>query len=366
MSSGLERIWYPNARETPAQRWLRSPLALLSAAYGAGAAFQRWRYRTGRLPTVRTRRAPVVSVGNLTVGGSGKTPCVMALTERLLSQGLRVAVLSRGYGREAQDDQVLSGGAPEADWRQVGDEPLLIARRCPEAVVLVGRDRGRLALEAEQTHGADILLLDDGMQHRRLERDLEVVVVDARVGFGNGRLLPRGPLREPLSLLPTADLFWIREPAGGPGMPADRSWILGGVALPDRPRVQVRDVVSGVRIGGARETPTRLQGRRVWAFSGIARPERFRRTLMEQGAEVVEHTAFPDHHPFRASELEVLRSRATAAGVPLITTEKDAVRLPPGFEAWILELSLQVTGGEGDLDALLDRVRCTRSEAHDL
>src|SRR5690606_11804865 len=127
--------------------------------------------------------------------------------------------------------RILKDGAPDADWRQVGDEPLLIARRCPQAVVLVGPDRGRLALEAEHTHGAEIILLDDGMQHRRLERDLELVVVDARVGFGNRRLLPRGPLREPLSLLSTADLFWIRE---APGTREDPRTIQG-VRLPDRP-----------------------------------------------------------------------------------------------------------------------------------
>ena len=366
MSSSLERIWYPPAGESRAQRWLCAPLSLLSAAYGAGAAVQRWRYRTGRLPTVLTRKAPVVSVGNLTVGGSGKTPCVMALTERLLARGIRVAVLSRGYGREDREDRVLSGGASDADWRQVGDEPLLIARRCPKAVVLVGRDRGRLALVAEERYGAEVILLDDGMQHRRLERDLEVVVIDARVGFGNGRLLPRGPLREPLSLLPSADLFWIRDGDDAATGMVEDPLAIGGVRLPTRPRVHVRDVVSGLRVGPHREAPSRLQGTRVWAFSGIARPERFRRTLVEQGAEVVEHTAFPDHHPFREAELETLRSRAAAAGVPLITTEKDAVRLPSGFGVWVLEMSLGFMAGEATLDAVLDRMLREATEPGDL
>lgn len=352
MSGRLERMWYPPQEESAAERWVRAPLSLLSGAYGAGAAFQRWRYRTGRLPTVRTEKTPVVSVGNLTVGGSGKTPCVMALTERLVAKGLRVAVLSRGYGRQSGEDRILKDGAPEADWREVGDEPLLIARRCPQALVLVGRDRGRLALEAERTHGAQIILLDDGMQHRRLERDLELVVIDARAGFGNGHLLPRGPLREPLPLLETGDLFWIRE---APGTREDPRHIQG-VRLPDRPCVQVREVVSGVRIDGARVLPGTLQGKRVWAFSGIARPERFRRTLVEQGAEVVGHTAFADHHPFGQAELASLQARAAAEGVPLITTEKDAVRLPVGFGAWVLELSLELTAGEDALETALARV----------
>lgn len=344
MSGWLERIWYPEAPETVAEQVLRSPLSLAAAAFGAGAALRRALFRHGVARAHRTRHAPVISVGNLNVGGSGKTPCVIALAERLSARGLKVAVLSRGYGRIVKAPRVLVDGAPNASADEVGDEPLLIARRCPQVSVLVGADRVALAREAEASHGAQVILLDDGMQHLRLARDLEVVVIDGSVGLGNGRLLPRGPLREPPSSLSRAQLFWLR---GGPPK---------GLALPDRPRVLAMDVASGLRIGGVRQGLAALSGARVWAFCGIARPGRFTRTLEGLGATVVASTGFGDHHRFTAHELAELERRARAAGLQLVTTEKDAVRLPAGHPAWVLELSVSLVDGEEALEAALDRL----------
>lgn len=344
VSNWLERMWYPAQEERAAERILRSPLTLAAATFGGVAAARRALYRGGVLRTHRTRHAPVISVGNLNVGGSGKTPCVMALAARLSSRGLKVAVLSRGYGRTVKAPRILQGGAPEAIADEVGDEPLLIARRCPEVLVLVGADRVANARVAEDVHGAQVILLDDGMQHLRLARDLEVVVIDASVGLGNGRLLPRGPLREPPTSLASADLFWLRN-----GPPPR-------LQLPERPRVIARDLASGLRIEGRREACSVLAGARVWAFAGIARPGRFTRTLEGLGAHVVEATGFGDHHRYSPAELSELAQRARAAGLQLVTTEKDAVRLPAGFPSWVLELSVELTAGEEALDQALDAV----------
>jgi len=349
VSGWLERMWYPEAQEGAPARLLRSPLSLAAATFGGVASVRRGLYRRGVLKTYRTRRAPVISVGNLTVGGSGKTPCVMALAERLLARGLRVAVLSRGYGRSVKEPRVLQDGAPLASADEVGDEPLLIARRCPRATVLVGADRVALSRVAEDVHGAEVILLDDGMQHLRLGRDLEVVVIDASVGLGNGRLLPRGPLREPPSSLTRADLFWLR----GGRTP--------GLLLPERPQVIARDVASGLRSDGERTSVSQLAGARVWAFAGIARPSRFTRTLEGLGATVVEATGFGDHHRYRPEELEALVRRARAAQLQLVTTEKDAVRLPAGFPSWVLELSVALEDGEGALEQALSGLGVARA-----
>jgi len=307
LSGALERVWYPGQdRGTPGMAYA---LAIPELAFRAAVSARNALYDRGGLRSVRVTGARVISVGNLTVGGSGKTPAVIHLASMLSAAGRRVFVLSRGYGRKSRSTAIFRA-ADAPSWELAGDEPLLIARRCPEATVMVGADRAALAMEAVK-RGAEVILLDDGFQHRRLLRDVDIVVVDAAVGFGNGRLLPRGPLREPLSSLHRAGLIWL---VGSPIRP-----------LPPfpAPMVQVRVRPTAlISASGVEEPLESLRGRRVIALAAIARPERFIATLTSLGADVVERRLLPDHAPLSSHHL------ASADGALVVTTEKDHARLP--------------------------------------
>jgi tetraacyldisaccharide 4'-kinase len=224
---------------------------------------------------------------------------------------------------------------------------VLIARRCPGVRVYVGADRVRLA-ERARALGADVLLLDDGMQHRRLSRDVDLAVVDEAVGFGNGAMLPRGPLREPLDQLRRVSLIWIRT-AGAPA------------PLPEFPGPIVRAVHAPSALldsEGAAHPPSRLAGFHVHALCAVARPSSFVRTLRSLGCAVTGLSAFRDHHFFSRAELERIAAVARSEGALLVTTEKDRVRLPPDAPVWTVRLDVRIQSGEAHLDALLaDLVR---------
>lgn len=309
--------------------WRAPLLAVGAAAFGAVARLRGAAYGRGLLPVERVR-CPVISVGNLAVGGRGKTPFTILLAQRLTKEGLRVAVLSRGYGREvAQKDPPLivsEGAGPLLSAQLGGDEPVLIARRTSAAVVVCG-SRARAAQVAIQTLGAQILVLDDGFQHRQLARDLDIVLLDGQQPLANGRLLPAGPLREPPSALERADLLVLNR--GG----AAESAVTTGL-LADKPLLEVEVVASGLGpLDGAVAAPSALSGRPVALLSAIARPHRFVRTVQSLGAKVTHQAHFSDHHRFSAQELEAFFSQAQASGAQLVvTTEKDAVRLPKAAE----------------------------------
>lgn len=341
MSDRLERLWYPKGPESLGRKALLSPLAFASWAYGAAVGVRNALYDKDALKRRRVDGLRVISVGNLNVGGAGKTPAVIFLAQLALSRGLRVAVLSRGYGRAETDDRVVTA---ESTARQVGDEPWLLFRRCPGCVVLVGTDRARLAETALHEHGAQLAILDDGMQHRRLERDAELVVVDEAAGFGNGQLLPRGPLREPRGSLSRASLIWLRLADGEHAeLPSFQA-----------PIVRVRHQVAGVRApSGALQPADVLARRPLVAFSGLARPGGFHQTLEALGAKLVATRAFGDHHAFSPGELQELRAAAQAQGAELVTTEKDLARLPEGFPVWVVRIEVQIVSGSEHLEAAL-------------
>jgi tetraacyldisaccharide 4'-kinase len=256
-----------------------------------------------------------------------------------------VGILTRGYGRRSREPVVFRAAeGPLPTVEEAGDEPLLLARRCPGAWVLVGADRRALARRARDELGLEVVLLDDGFQHRRLARDEDVVVVDEAVGFGNGRVLPRGPLREPLSALRRATLLWVRAAVG----PA--------VVLPELglPRVRARYCpVAWVDPAGRLYPPQALAGQPVLALAGLGRPGGFLRTLGELGVEVRDTALFADHHPFSVRELREVAVRAAALGARVVTTEKDAVRLPAGYEAWQVRLGVEVLEGAEHLVRVL-------------
>lgn len=333
----IERLFYPAEPESWDRRALLSPVTALSWGYGLGIRLRGALYDAQFLSGERVEGLRVISVGNLNVGGTGKTPAVLHLAEMLVRAGRKVGILTRGYGRQSKEPLTFKGTEPLPSVEEAGDEPLLLARRCPEARVLVGADRRTLARRARDEFGLEVVLLDDGFQHRRLARDEDVVVVDEAAGFGNGKLLPRGPLREPLSALRRATLFWVRV-ATTPGH-----------SLPPLPGPQVRTryrPTAWVDPAGADLPPESLSGVPVVALAGLARPGNFLRTLRQLGASIQDAALFPDHHRFTASELREVETRAARHGARIVTTEKDAVRLPRGFEAWTVRLRVEVLEGE--------------------
>lgn len=339
MSAGWERLWYPERPEDAARKLAMAPLSVAALAFGAAVRMRNALYDRGALAMRRVDGVRVISIGNLTVGGTGKTPVAIHLANQLGRAGEKVAVVSRGYGR--------TGSAParvayDSQAVHVGDEPLLIARRCPRAAVWVGADRVAVG-ERARDEGAQVILLDDGMQHRRLVRDTEIVVMDASVEFGNGRLLPRGPLREPPGSLARANLVWLFVGADAWTSP---SW--------DAPTVRARHKAAAVLDEAGAEHPVRwLADRPVVMLAGIARPVRFRATLEAAGGRVVAEEIFPDHHRFSAADLARARERAVAAGATIVTTEKDAVRLPPDFAAAVVRMEIEIVDGAAELARVL-------------
>jgi tetraacyldisaccharide 4'-kinase len=360
VTGALEPLWW-DPSPSPAARALLSPLLLAEGLFRAGAALRGALFDRGLLRAARAA-APVVSVGNLAVGGAGKTPAAMAIAGRLQARGRAVALLSRGYGAVRRDARVVAdAGRVLLSAAEGGDEPVLVARRLPGVRVLCGPRRSELARLALEGLGADALLLDDGFQHRALARDLDVVVLDAANPFGNGHLLPRGPNREPPSALGRAGLVWLSraDRAGAEGLEGLRALAREATGRdPVESRHEVVDVVdAALERSLGRDA---LRGRRVLALSGLARPASFRATLEGLGAEVARERVFPDHHRFSGGEVEAVLAEAAAAGCGLVaTTEKDAVRLPPGRTTdpriAVVRIAAAVTAGAGALDAALDR-----------
>ena len=292
LAGWLEGVWY-GGRPVP------HALLLLERVYAAALALRRSLYASGWLASVALP-VPLVVVGNVTAGGTGKTPLVVWLVRELAQRGWRPGVVLRGYGgRAVSPRRALAGDDPG----EVGDEAVLVAQAtgCPVAIGRRRVEAGRLLIPA-----CDVLVADDGLQHWALQRDLEIAVVDGVRRFGNGRLLPAGPLREPVERLSRVD----HVVANGAAQPGE---------IPMR--------VTGARALSLRD-PTRIvpleayRGRRVHAIAGIGNPERFFALLRGFGIEVVPH-ALPDHHAFRGDELEIPGTD------PIFVTEKDAVKCAP-------------------------------------
>ena len=294
--------------------WLLAPLSL-----GYGLVIRAWHllFDLGLRKPTRVEGAQVISVGNLVVGGAGKTPVVMHLANEAVRRGFKVAVLSRGYGRTSREAQSFTHAAlPPVS--EVGDEPRLIARRCPDVTVWVGADRVALA-RAAIARGATLLILVDGFQHRRLARDFDVLVDG---GQGNGWMLPAGPLREPASGRKRATHVWGRD-----GAPGD---------------VQARHVITSVRSPSGEVIS--LDGRSVVLLLGVARPDLVERSVIALGATIAGRHLHADHHVFSPAELATARADAETKGALLVTTEKDAERLPEQ-SAHVLVLEVQLTSG---------------------
>lgn len=336
MSLNIEKTW---SSVNP----LSVALLPLSWLFRLISATRRMLYRRGWLASVRLP-APVVVIGNISVGGTGKTPLTVEVVALARRAGYRPGVISRGYGGRSSSYPLLV--RPDSSPTQVGDEPLLLARRCgcPVAVDPVRSSAGRLLLEQE---GCDLLVADDGLQHYRLQRDVEIAVIDGERRFGNGWCLPAGPLREPVSRLGQVQLRVCNGGRPRPGELAMR--LVAEQALP---------VISG--------PPGRslhsFRGERVHGVAAIGHPQRFFASLRAMGLEVAEHP-FPDHHAFRPEDLDF------GDGKPILMTEKDAVKCEAfaGPEAWFVPVRAQLPAEfENGFLQSLRRGRYRPGQAHEV
>ncbi len=282
-------------------------LTLATKVYRGVSKLDAWR----KSKVAYRPKVPVISVGNITAGGAGKTPIVALLTAHFTDKGKKVAILSRGYGGKIEGAHQLTK-ADKAD--DVGDEPWMLFDQFGEqgAEVWIGADRRVTAKKAEE-NGADVLILDDGFQHYLLERDVNLVVIDGQYGFGNGRLLPAGPLREPLSALKRADRIIVMNPPEG--QPFHDLPVPSITATMD---VYWKDVKA-------------IIDRNVVAFCGIGLPDKFFSCLTAADVKVVNTVPFPDHHPYTEADLAHLVQVANKERALLVTTTKDAARLPEAF-----------------------------------
>ncbi len=324
---------------------------------GGVARLRRTLYRAGILRSASLPR-PVVSVGNLTVGGSGKTPHVQFLAGWLSGKGLRIAILSRGYGRKTSGVVWASGGrrgatnvdrGPSAADR-VGDEPALLASSLPGVPVLVGESRFAAGTECLRAQDVDAFLLDDGFQHLGLRRDADILLVDALRGLGNRWTLPFGPLREPTEHARFADALIVTRCE----TTEHGERMAGAIPFPStRPIAFTRLVPRGlVDIDGV-DIPMPGEPREIVAFSGIAQHDQFEHSLRTSGFLVRRFFGFPDHHRYRRADLE--RIRAASDGLPVVTTEKDLVRLPSEapFPVAGFRVGVEFLSGWEDLSRLL-------------
>lgn len=307
------------------ERILLFPLYLLSLPYG-WAVGARSLFYSLRLLKTKTLPCPVVSVGNLTVGGTGKTPLVMMLARGLMDRGISVAILSRGYKGTKTSEPVVSDGksiflSPE----ESGDEPFLMAQVCKGVPVLIGKDRfanGRVAL---QRFGIKGLLLDDGYQHLPLHRDLDILLIDSHIGFGDHHLLPRGILREPLSRLRRAHLFLLTKVDD-----LEASRPLEKKIHEIHPGAQVfhshYQPMSLVDPKGEQEELYALKGKKILALSGIANPNDFSSLLRKCEMEIVSEAIFPDHHFYMSKDLSSIKEKSKGVDW-IVTTEKDMLKL---------------------------------------
>lgn len=296
------------------KNWQSSALLPASWLYGLGQKLDKYFTKTQRPPL------PVIGVGNLTAGGAGKTPTAIALAHLLHEAGETPHIVSRGYGGIKQHARRVDANTDTA--KQVGDEALLLALHAP---TWVGGNRLASCVAAQQS-GATVVIADDALQHYALRQGMQVLVVDAAYGFGNGRLLPAGPLREPI--LPT-----LRQ--------------CHAVLIGENAQASLNaQLAAAAGCTHAQLTPAMgtdfLHYQRWFAFAGIARPEKFYRTLRSHGAELIGTKDFGDHHMFTDAEIEALAARAAALQARLITTEKDAVRLPAHARAAIATLPVRL------------------------
>ena len=339
----------------------RSILLGASKLYGLGAWFDRACYENGwkRSRSVHSR---VVCIGNITAGGTGKTTAVLLAATTLAKAGVRVAIVSRGYKRQQKTQgPVVLFDNPDVDWRSAGDEPFMMSRILSQykVPVVIAPDRAAAATEALRRFKSQIVLLDDGLQHHRLRRDANIILIDAKNPFGNKQLLPYGILREPMTALQRANLVVLTH--------CDQVSLRELEAVKD----QIREFNDSVEIIESKHEPeyyfdicktekvdlTNIKGPAV-CVSALGHPETFENTLAGLGLELTQKWRFPDHHYYTEENLRTFED--TRQGLPLITTFKDFVKFPDNWreiltqDVYVLSVQLKILGGEQEMNKFTD------------
>jgi len=317
--------------------------------------------------SLKIENSKVISVGNISVGGTGKTPVIKFLAVYLKGMGFKVAILSRGYRRKSKGTLVVSDGKKILErLDRAGDEPYLLARQLKDIPVVVESDRYKGTLFIQKKFQPEVILLDDGYQHRRLYRNLDIVLVDASVGFGRGFLLPAGFLREPISSLKRADLIWLTR--------IDQSKDFANLINKVRQSSSSPIVTSEHRAieiiqanTGNQYALSYLNRKRVFLFSGIANPASFEKTVSNLGAKVVCHLKFADHYHYRNIDIKKIIPKAENLHVDFIlTTEKDYVRIidfiPILKKIYYLTIEIRIRNYEDKLKNLLTSLLSDGSE----
>jgi tetraacyldisaccharide 4'-kinase len=299
-----------------------------------GVALHRGAYRRGWLKIKRLNR-PVVSIGNLTVGGTGKTPLVAYVAEMLSRRGLKPAILTRGYKRQSRENLIVVEPARERspDPREIGDEPALLARKLPQIPIVVGAGRFRAGCAAESRFNVDVHILDDGFQHWGLARDVDIVVWDVTQDFSDAALLPAGSLREPLTALARAHIVVLSRAELENSTRAEKTVReINPQAKIFQSATQLRhiqDIASGSTLN-----VEEWLGEAVLAFCGIGNPDAFFADVRRWGMNPVQEVAFGDHHVYTANEIKWLAEQALRIGATaLLTTEKDAMNFPADWKS---------------------------------
>ncbi|MEI7686651.1 MAG: tetraacyldisaccharide 4'-kinase [Planctomycetota bacterium] len=320
-------------------------LRTIAIPYGWGVRLRNLAFDRGWKASVQAD-VPVVSVGNLTLGGTGKTPCVEYLARWFRERGVQVAILSRGYGAEQGPN----------------DEALVLEENCPDVPHLQGSDRAALAKTAVEELESELLILDDGFQHRRLRRDLDLVLIDATCPWGHGYLFPRGLLRESSTSLRRAHAVLITRcgaatPEAVQAVRRDIEQAAPGLAIIESDH----QPAAWVNSAQEQKPANAFHGQAVAGFCGLGNPDAFRRTLTDLGCDVTAWRTFPDHYAYARSDIEDLRAwaRALPAGAIVATTQKDLVKIRLDRigerELWALKIELAIRSGQEALDRLLEK-----------
>ena len=360
--------------------WWLFPLFLISILFESIIGLRNYFYNTG-IFRIRKLDCKVISVGNITVGGTGKTPMVIMLANLLRDRGYRPVILSRGYGgRQKNRINVVSDGENICmNFQMAGDEPVLIAKSVRNTPVITGKNRYQTGRYAVDNFGADVLILDDAFQHRSLFRDIDIVLLDNERPFGNGFVIPRGELREPANALGRADVIvktGIKDRDQGSGVrgqaagdrdqgPGDRDQGPGGRDQGSKDRDQApvynayRIPKSLLKAGTGEIYPLDyLRAKKVLAFAGIARPDSFKRTIASVGGETAAFLVFPDHQVYTRDDIMQIEKAATqCAAQVILTTEKDGIKLIdfPDFlrDIYQLKIEMEVSPSRGEFENII-------------
>lgn len=330
LEATLKKIWFGGKEEMPfwcgLSQWALYPAELLYRMWLEGVETAS---RTGPDKALKIRQ-PVISVGNITVGGSGKSTFCMFLARRLEHWGYRAAVVSHSYGRKRGSKKAVVFRGDEVDlpsWKQVGDEAYMMARMEPSLLVIGGADKA-VSLKLASGTKADIVIIDDAFHRRDIHRDLDVVLFDADRGLGNKHCIPAGPLREPLSALNRAHAFVISRNADE-GIPENLEKLFHSIN-PAAPVINAVKVPSGLAIWPSNEAVDTgyLDKRRIFAFCALGNPESFMKSLADAGARIVGNAVFRDHHSYSTRDLDRISREGSRAGAEaIVTTAKDVVKI---------------------------------------